>query len=76
MSADTGQAPLIDRLNELETKLAFLESGQDDINDVLLLIQGLIDGLSRDLDHLSQRVQSLSEPSMLPPGEEPPPPHY
>ena len=65
-----------DRINELETQLAFQESTISSLNDVVTDQQQQIDILREQLDHVKAQMQSLAETVNSPDGDEPPPPHY
>ena len=65
-----------DRINELETQLAFQESTISSLNDVVTDQQNQIDILRLQIDEIKQQMQSLAETVNSPDGDEPPPPHY
>jgi len=65
-----------DRINELETQLAFQESTVSSLNDAVTDQQQQIDILREQLDYIKTQMQSLAETVNSPGGDEPPPPHY
>ncbi len=65
-----------ERIIDLESRLAFQEEAIHSLSETLIEQQRTIDFLSRSLEALKERLQTL-EPSPFQPGEtEPPPPHY
>lgn len=65
-----------DRINELETQLAFQESTVSSLNDAVTDQQQQIDILREQLEYIKAQMQSLAETVNSPDGDEPPPPHY
>jgi len=65
-----------DRINELETQLAFQESTVSSLNDAVTDQQQQINILREQLDYIKTQMQSLAETVSSPDGDEPPPPHY
>ena len=80
---DTDQNKTENRINEIETKLAFLEHSVQQINDVVVSQQNKIDALNRGAQLMIARVKDLmataatydAEPSFADPASEKPP-HY
>ena len=64
------------RIEELETQLAFQEDTLQALNEIVTRQQSQIDTLSRDVQVLLAQLQQLSDSMQLPDGEEAPPPHY
>jgi len=67
---------MTDRLTELEIRYTDMEMTVESLHDTILQQQQTIDALSLKLEELESRLKSASVPDILPPGEEPPPPHY
>ena len=65
-----------DRINELETQLAFQESTVASLNDAVTDQQQQIDMLREQIEYIKAQMQSLAEAVNSPDGDEPPPPHY
>jgi len=65
-----------DRINELETQMAFQESTISSLNEVVTDQQNQIDMLHRQLEEIKLQMQSLAETVNSPDGDELPPPHY
>jgi len=65
-----------DRINELETQLAFQESTVTSLNAAVTDQQQQIDLLREQLEYVKAQMQSLAEVVDSPEGDEPPPPHY
>ena len=65
-----------ERIIDLESRVAFQEEAIHTLSETLIEQQRTLDSLTRSLEALKERLQTL-EPSPLQPGEtEPPPPHY
>ena len=65
-----------DRIEELETQLAFQESTIHSLNEVVTDQQKQIDVLREQLRQIKMQLQSLAETVQRPEADEPPPPHY
>ena len=65
-----------DRINELETQLAFQESTVASLNEIVTDQQTQIDALREQIEYLKLQMQTLAEPVDTHAGHEPPPPHY
>ena len=65
-----------DRLDEVETKLAYQEKLVDDLSDVLADQQKRIDALEADIRRLAERLQAMTEPAAANRPEDDVPPHY
>jgi uncharacterized coiled-coil protein SlyX len=63
-----------ERLNDIEIKLAHLESALEELSNVIIAQQATIDRLQNSHEMLRQRIVTL-EPSAAPPEDEKPP-HY
>lgn len=65
----------IERLETLESKVAFQDRTIDALNEVVIRQQDQVDRLTRELVLLRKSLDSLGEASVEG-GQEPPPPHY
>ncbi len=65
-----------ERIDELETQLAFQDSTIASLNEVVTDQQNQIDMLRQQLEEVKLQMQSLAETINSPDGDEPPPPHY
>jgi SlyX protein len=64
------------RIEELETQLAFQEDTLQTLNEIVTRQQLQIDKLSHDVQVLSEQLLQLSDAMRRPESEEAPPPHY
>jgi SlyX protein len=69
------QDDLADRVEALETRVAYQDQTIDDLNKAVTAQWERIDALSRELARLGDRLQQAEDRS-APTGPEPPPPHY
>ena len=67
---------LISRLEALETRLMHQEASLDEITRTLLRQEQLVNKQRQAIETLQGQFQSLADAGGIPPGEEPPPPHY
>jgi len=67
---------MIDRMTELETRVAFQDKTLQELNEVVTRQQGEIDRLARELEALKIQLRSLSAYPVASRDEETPPPHY
>lgn len=65
-----------ERLNELETRIAYQDHTLQELNEVIVRQQQEIDGLRRELEVLRAQIRSLTPALIAGRGEETPPPHY
>lgn len=69
---------LEDRIIELETRLAYMEASQEDLNTIIIGQQKALDQQQESLKKLREKMLALEE--NLPGGDEmpahDPPPHY
>lgn len=65
-----------ERLNDLETRLAFQDHGLQALNDVVVRQQREIDALRRELEALRAQLRALAPALVAGRSEETPPPHY
>lgn len=67
----------LDRIIELESRVAFQEETLDQLNQVISQQELEMETLRRMLKHLSQQVKTLVQDNPYSPADqEPPPPHY
>lgn len=72
-----GMAPLNeDRIEALESKIAYLELGNQELSDVLYRQQQVMDALAARLERLDERLKSLEEQPRGYTEPEEAPPHY
>ena len=64
------------RLEELEIRAAYQEGQIEELNKALFEHWQMIDVLTKQVKHLSDKVAMLDERVPSNPGEEPLPPHY
>jgi len=65
-----------DRIEALETQVAFQEQAIDELNQALAEHYRQIEALKRDLHHLGAQLRDVESHPALAAGVEPPPPHY
>ena len=65
-----------DRLEALETRLAFQDHEIQTLNDVIISQQARIDDLAEQLRVLQDKMKDMKPSAVGPASEEPPPPHY
>jgi SlyX protein len=65
-----------DAIERIETKIAFLESANVELSDVVYRQQQEIAALRARLDALTQRIEAAQTPDTLRAPEEERPPHY
>ena len=64
------------RLEELETRIAYQEAAIEELTATTLAQQQTIEGLQAQLDYLKSLVKDMAPPAVAPLSEETPPPHY
>ncbi|MEJ2179271.1 MAG: SlyX family protein [Gammaproteobacteria bacterium] len=65
-----------ERINELESRLAFQDDTIQKLNDVIVEQQQQIDQLSIQMSELKEQIQSLVPVLVADEAQEIPPPHY
>lgn len=65
-----------DRVNELETRVAFQENTISELNDVVSAQERRITRLERDLSALMEQIKIIAPSLIASASEETPPPHY
>ena len=65
-----------EKLEELETRLAFQDQELQTLNDVIINQQSQIDGLEEKIRLLHEKMKDLKTETVIPASEETPPPHY
>ncbi len=64
------------RLDDLEIRLTHQELAIEQMSSSHIELQRQIDRLRLEIDYLRSVIKELDAPAMMPPGQEPPPPHY
>ncbi|KGQ34201.1 SlyX [Gallibacterium genomosp. 2] len=67
---------LIERMDELETKVAFQENTIEQLNQALIEQQFIIDKMQLQLRYLAQKLKDVQPSNIATQTEETPPPHY
>ena len=65
-----------ERLVDLEIRLTHQEAAIEALSDVIAGQQKVIERLQAQIVALHEQLRAQSRLNMLPPSEEPPPPHY
>ncbi len=65
-----------DRLEELESRMAFMEKTLEDLNAVVTRQSRELEELRTAIRHLSGRLRECTVSNVALPSEETPPPHY
>ena len=68
--------PATDRLDDLETKIAYQQEVIDDLSATVVSQWKEIDRLTREMAALAERVSRAEQSEAGDPADEPPPPHY
>lgn len=64
------------RVEQLETTVAFQERTIEELNETVTRQWSELDALRRELRILRERVREVEASPALTPAQEPPPPHY
>ncbi len=64
------------RLEELETRIAYQEVAIEELTSTTLAQQQTIEGLQAQLDYIKSLLKDLTPSAVAPMSEETPPPHY
>lgn len=64
------------RLEDLESRLAFQEDALEKMSDVMAQQSLEIDRLTRMVKHLNQQLKSIGSDNINAPEDDAPPPHY
>lgn len=67
---------MTDRLDKLETTIAYQEQAIEDLNKIVLEQAAEIAQLKRLIGNLGERVREIADNPALAEPPEPPPPHY
>ncbi|QIW15203.1 SlyX protein [Pasteurellaceae bacterium RH1A] len=67
---------LLERITELETKLAFQEFTLEELNQALIEQQFALDKLQLQVRHLAEKLSGMKGSNIASREEETPPPHY
>ncbi|MGF1753299.1 SlyX family protein [Vibrio makurazakiensis] len=73
---DTETQTLINRIDDLECKLAFQEQTIEDLNDALTQQQLLITKMQDQMKFVVGKVKNMDNSDLADASEETPPPHY
>lgn len=73
---DTETQTLINRIDDLECKLAFQEQTIEDLNDALTQQQLLITKMQDQMKFVVGKVKNMDNSNLADASEETPPPHY
>jgi SlyX protein len=65
-----------ERLEKLETTVAYQDQAIEDLNKTVLAQAAEIAALRRLVDNLGQRLREIADNPVLQEAPEPPPPHY
>ena len=65
-----------ERIDELESKLAFKEEHIKQLNDIITKLQLEVMTLNERVGHSEKRLQEITPSLLKPLSEEAPPPHY
>jgi SlyX protein len=65
-----------ERIEKLETTVAYQEQSIEDLNKTVLAQAAEIAQLKRLMDNLGERLREIADNPALAEGPEPPPPHY
>ncbi|OBX09839.1 SlyX [Gallibacterium salpingitidis] len=68
--------PLLQRLDELEMKVAFQENTIEQLNQALVDQQFTIEKMQLQLRYLAQKLKDMQPSNIATQAEETPPPHY
>jgi len=67
---------LLNKIEDLECKLAFQEQSIEELNDALSQQQILISKMQDQMKYVANKVKNMDTSNMADPSEETPPPHY
>lgn len=70
------EVQLANRVDDLESKLAFQDDVIDQLNDELTVHQANIAQLNADLQLIAKRLKDMAPSNIGKQEDEPPPPHY
>lgn len=73
---DTDTQTLINRIDDLECKLAFQEQTIDELNEALTQQQLLISKMQDQMKYVVGKVKNMDNSNLADASEETPPPHY
>ncbi|WP_394249288.1 SlyX family protein [Vibrio profundi] len=73
---DTDTQTLINRIDDLECKLAFQEQTIDELNEALTQQQLLISKMQDQMKYMVGKVKNMDNSNLADASEETPPPHY
>lgn len=73
---DNTTQQLLQRIDDLECKVAFQEQTIDDLNEALSQQQLLITKMQDQMKYVVGKVKNMDTSNMADPTQETPPPHY
>lgn len=76
LSKMTTELDFLQRIAELETKVAFQEVTIEELNQVLVHHQFTLDKLQTQVRHFAEKLQGVQSSNVASLAEEAPPPHY
>ena len=65
-----------EKLEQLETRHAFMDQEIQTLNDVIIRQQAQIDALAEQVRLLQEKIQDMKPSQVVSQSEETPPPHY
>lgn len=68
--------PLLQRIDELEMKVAFQENTIEKLNQSLIEQQFILEKMQIQLRYLAQKLKDMQPSNIATQAEETPPPHY
>lgn len=68
--------PLLQRIDELEMKVAFQENTIEQLNQSLIEQQLILEKMQIQLRYLAQKLKDMQPSNIATQAEETPPPHY
>ncbi|MDA3979831.1 MULTISPECIES: SlyX family protein [Gallibacterium] len=68
--------PLLQRIDELEMKVAFQENTIEQLNQSLIEQQFILEKMQIQLRYLAQKLKDMQPSNIATQAEETPPPHY
>ncbi len=68
--------PLLQRIDELEMKVAFQENTIEQLNQSLIEQQFILEKMQIQLRYLAQKLKDIQPSNIATQAEETPPPHY
>lgn len=73
---ELSKSQLMNRVDDLECKLAFQEQVIDELNEALSQQQLLISKMQQQMKYVASKVKNMDTSNLADAAEETPPPHY